>query len=168
MIETHSSLKYIYNFDRTFHVHPMKFKFSCILISLLIGANLFAQEWHTDFSEASNLARKQNRPIILVFQGSDWCAPCIKLDREIWSSDEFKAYARDHFVMLKADFPKKSKNALPREQEEHNEQLAERYNTQGYFPYVVVLDDNGEVMGSTGYKKVSPSEYIEILESFIK
>ena len=144
----------------------MKFKWSCILISVLISANLFAQDWHLDFSEASALAKKQNRPIILVFQGSDWCAPCIKLDREIWSSDEFKAYARDHFVMVKADFPKKSKNALSKEQEEHNQQLAEKYNTKGYFPYVVVLDGKGEVMGSTGYKKVSPSEYIKILESF--
>ena len=31
-------------------------------------------------------AQKQNKKIILVFQGSDWCGPCIKLSKEIWST----------------------------------------------------------------------------------
>ena len=44
--------------------------------------------------------------------------------------------------------------------------LAESYNKNGYFPLVVVLDENGKVLGSTGYKKMKPSDYIKILESF--
>jgi hypothetical protein len=42
----------------------------------------------------------------------------------------------------------------------------ENYNTQGYFPFVAVLDKNGKMLGSTGYKKTSPTEYIKILTSF--
>lgn len=125
-----------------------------------------AQDWHTDLNEAKKIASEKNQEIILVFQGSDWCAPCIKLDTEIWSTQEFINYSKKHFVMLKADFPRKSKNKLDKTQQEKNNQLAEKYNTQGYFPYVVVLDKNGEVKGSTGYKNVSPSEYIKILNSF--
>ena len=102
----------------------------------------------------------------MVFQGSDWCAPCIKLEQEIWSSDEFKSYAEDHFVLLKADFPKRKKNALVKEQQEANNHLAEVYNKQGFFPFVVVLDKEGKVLGETGYNKVEPKEYIKILTSF--
>ncbi len=125
-----------------------------------------AQEWQTDLTTAKKLATDNDMPIILVFQGSDWCAPCIKLDREIWSSDTFKSYARDHFVMLKADFPKKKGNALPLEQQEKNKALAAQYNQNGYFPYVVVMNKDGNVMGTTSYKKMDPTEYIQLLESF--
>ncbi|PHR15008.1 MAG: thiol-disulfide isomerase [Aequorivita sp.] len=129
---------------------------------------LSAQEWQTDFETAKQISSEENRPIVLVFQGSDWCAPCIKLDREIWSSEEFKAYAKDHFVMLQADFPRKKKNSLPDVQQQKNNQLAEKYNKQGYFPFVVILDNEGNVLGEAGYEKTTPAAYIEKLESFVK
>ena len=139
-----------------------------ILFSILIivTSNMIGQDWQTDFDTSKEIASKENKPIILVFQGSDWCAPCIKLEREIWSSDEFISYSKDNFVMLLADFPRKKKNALDSKQQDHNNSLAEKYNKNGYFPYVVILDKDGKVLGATDYKKVSPTEYINILESF--
>jgi len=141
-----------------------------IFISLLLfsSVNLIAQNWLTDFSEAKQLATSENKTIILVFQGSDWCAPCIKLDREIWSSEEFKAYAKDHYVMLQADFPRKKKNSLSEIQQEKNNKLAEKYNKNGYFPFVVVLDKNGKVLKESGYLKTTPSKYIEQLNTISK
>lgn len=129
-----------------------------------ISAN--AQEWQVNFDKAKEIAKKEDRKIILVFQGSDWCAPCIKLEREVWNTEEFQTYAKKHFVMLQADFPRKQKNKLSAEQEEHNRILAERYNKNGYFPFVVVMNEEGEVIGETSYQKISPSEYISLLESF--
>ena len=125
-----------------------------------------AQDWHYDIKTAQEIAVSEDRPIILVFQGSDWCAPCIKLDREVFATDTFKLYAKDHFVMLQADFPKRKKNALAPEQQELNNALAEKYNNRGIFPFVVILDKEGNVLGETGYFKSSPSAYILHLESF--
>ena len=125
-----------------------------------------AQEWHLDLNEAQKAATEKNQHIILVFQGSDWCAPCIKLDREIWSTKEFIDYSKNNFVLLLADFPRKNKNKLTNSQQQKNNQLMEKYNLRGYFPYVVVLDKNLNILGSTGYKKISPSEYIKLLTSF--
>lgn len=133
-----------------------------ILFALLAGA----QEWHTDLDKAKDLAKENNQHIVLVFSGSDWCAPCIKLENEIWSSAEFKTQAKNQFVLVKADFPRRKKNKLSDAQQENNNALAEKYNTQGLFPFVVVLNYKGEVLGSTGYKKVSPSEYVQTLASF--
>ncbi|WP_416446720.1 thioredoxin family protein [Leeuwenhoekiella sp. A16] len=140
-----------------------KFLFVLFFASVCIAS---AQEWQTDFTTAKQIAAKQDKPIILVFQGSDWCAPCIKLDKEVWSTPEFKSYAKDHFVMLQADFPRKKANALAPEQQEKNNQLAEKYNQNGYFPFVVILDENGKVLGETGYQKMQPNEYIKLLNSF--
>jgi len=137
---------------------------SFLLLSSILFVN--AQDWETDFEKAKELATEKDRNIVLVFSGSDWCAPCIKLETEIWSSEEFKNYAKDNFVMLKADFPRKKKNKLTDEQQEKNNQLAEKYNTKGYFPLVVVMDENAKVLGTAGYEKIEPSEYIKLLSSF--
>jgi len=140
-----------------------------VVVLMIVGVNTAsAQEWQTDFTVAKEIATKESKPIILVFQGSDWCGPCIKLDREIWSTDTFKAYANENYVMLKADFPKRKKNALSEAQTKANAQLAETYNKQGFFPFVVVLDSNGKVLGENSYKKTTPENYIKELNAFIK
>ena len=136
--------------------------------AIVFSITLSAQEWQTDLDTAKKIALEENRPIVLVFQGSDWCAPCIKLNREIWSTNTFKNYSKEHFVMLLADFPRKKVNALPDSQQQKNKELAEKYNKQGFFPFVVVLDKNGNVLGETGYEKTTPDAYIHHLESFIK
>jgi thioredoxin-related protein len=142
-------------------------KFNLLLAFLFVTLfSVIAQEWQTDMDTAKEIATTASKKIILVFQGSDWCAPCIKLDREIWSTDEFKTYANEHFVMIQADFPRKKKNALSNEQQKKNGVLAETYNKQGIFPFVVVLDSKGKVLGKTGYKKTTPKAYIKELNSF--
>jgi thioredoxin-related protein len=137
-----------------------------LFVALLATFATQAQEWQTDIAIAKALAQKEHKKIALVFQGSDWCAPCIKLERTIWESEDFKALAKDSFVMLKADFPRKKKNHLEKSQQEKNNALAEKYNPNGYFPYIVVLDKNGKILGSTGYKKLDPKAYFELLNSF--
>ncbi|MCW5515497.1 thioredoxin family protein [Muriicola sp. Z0-33] len=144
----------------------MKYLTTTFLLFFLMSSLAFSQDWQTDFEQAKTLATQENKNIILVFQGSDWCAPCIKLDREIWSTEEFKNYAAKHFVMLQADFPKKKKNALPVELQNANALLAEAYNKNGIFPLVVIMDNRGKVLGQTSYKKMSPSDYIKLLASF--
>ena len=131
-----------------------------------ISTTLPGQQWITDFDQARQIAQDQNKSIVLVFSGSDWCGPCIKLDREVWSAAEFQDQAQDHFVMLKADFPRKKQNQLSSEQQAKNNQLAERYNRQGNFPLVVLISHQGQVMGKTGYKRLSPLAYFEHLKKF--
>lgn len=135
---------------------------------LVISFSAQSQSWVTNFEEAKQLAAKNNQNIILVFQGSDWCAPCIKLDREIWSTEEFKKLSKNHFVMLKADFPRKKANKLSDEQTLQNSKLAESYNKEGIFPLVVVLNKNGKVLGKTGYEKSNPTDYFKKLTSLEK
>lgn len=146
----------------------MKKNILTVLVVLFTICGVTAQEWHTDFAKAKKTATAENKPIILVFQGSDWCAPCIKLDREIWSTEAFKKYAAKNYVMLQADFPRKKKNALSEAQTAVNAKLAETYNKNGIFPFVVVMDATGKVLGETSYKKTTPEAYIKELNTFTK
>ena len=139
------------------------------LLSIFLLTNcflVFSQDWETSYKNSIIKAQNQNKKIILVFQGSDWCGPCIKLSKEIWSTEEFIAYSKINYILIQADFPRKKKNALTKEQQKINNFLAEKYNPNGYFPLVVVLNKNGEVLGETSYKKTTPKQYINLLESF--
>lgn len=138
------------------------------IISFLVPITMFSQNWKSNFEEAKAEAIKQEKNILLVFSGSDWCAPCIKLDKNIWQSEEFKKYSDQNYILYKADFPKKKANQLSDTLKNQNNELAEKYNQNGNYPLVVLLDKNGKVLGMTGYKNVSPNDYLEILKSLDK
>ena len=139
-----------------------------VTLLLLVGTVLGAQQWTADFATAQAQARTEGKHIVLVFSGSDWCAPCIKLDREIWQNPDFQAGAAKDFVFYRADFPRKKENQLDEALTAENAKLAEQYNQRGSFPLVVVLDGEGQVVGQTGYQKVTPTEYLAVLEGFAK
>lgn len=137
------------------------------LLALFFTSYVGAQNWQKTYDDALALSKKESKPLLLVFSGSDWCGPCIKLDKEIWQSNEFSKYA-ETVVLYKADFPKRKGNKLPEDLAKSNALLAEKYNPNGYFPLVVLLDANQKVLGKTGYKKATPSEYIDHLTTFVK
>ncbi|PKH68590.1 thioredoxin family protein [Flavobacterium sp. ALD4] len=139
-----------------------------VLVFFFVISLGYSQDWKTNFELVKKEAASQSKPVVLVFSGSDWCAPCIKLDKSIWQSAEFKEYAASNLILERADFPKKKQNQLDSNLQKQNDGLAERYNKEGVFPLVVVLDSKGTVLGKTSYKNVSPNEYIALLNSFIK
>ncbi len=137
-----------------------------VVILLMFATFVHAQQWENSLDAAKIRSEQEGKNIVLTFSGSDWCIPCIKLEKSIWESPEFIAYSATNFILLRADFPKKRANGLSKEQQERNDRLAELYNRQGLFPLVLVLDKKGKVLGTTGYKNISPKEYIALLHSF--
>jgi thioredoxin-related protein len=142
---------------------------SLITFFLLITVSLsYSQNWNTNFEDVKAKAEKENKNILLVFSGSDWCGPCIKLDKVVWQSPEFQAESDKSWVIYKADFPKKKANQLSPELTESNNKLAEKYNKNGSFPLVLLLDKKGKIIGVTGFKNVSAPDYIKLIHSFEK
>lgn len=142
----------------------MKHFLLIVFILSLNTARLSAQDWRTDWDIARVEAEQANKKLILVFSGSDWCIPCIKLEKEIWESSSFTQYAEQYYVLFRADFPKRKKNKLPEMIQKLNDRLASKYNSKGYFPLVVVLDAKGKVKGQLGYEKLTPEAYIALIE----
>lgn len=138
------------------------------LLLLLFSTMTFSQDWKVSYAEALTYAKEKSKPIILVFSGSDWCGPCIKLDKTVWQSDDFKSYANEHYILYRADFPRKKANRLSKDLTAQNGMLAERFNPKGHFPLVVLLDGEEQLLGTTGYKKATPKEYISHLNTFLK
>jgi len=137
-----------------------------LFLFLLAGSNLLFTKWHADFEEARTLAKANGKYILLNFSGSDWCAPCIKLRQEVFGSNEFEQLANNSLELYDADFPRKKKNQLPKELQESNDALAEKYNPLGKFPYTVILTPEGKVLKAwEGYPDNNSSLFIEQLKS---
>lgn len=139
-----------------------------VILFLFVASFGHSQNWVTNIEDAKNQAAKENKNILLVFSGSDWCAPCIKLEKVVWKSEVFKLESEKKWVLLRADFPKKKGNQLSNELTQSNKKLAEKYNKEGNFPLVVMLDKTGKVIGMTGFKNVTAEEYVKMINSLNK
>ena len=121
-------------------------------------------EWLNNFDTAKEAAARDNKFILLNFSGSDWCAPCIKMKKEVFENEDFLSIAQQKLILVRADFPRSKKNQLTKEQIKHNEALAEKYNGLGKFPYTLLLDSNGKVIREwDGYVFASHEKFINQL-----
>jgi len=119
-------------------------RFSVILLSIAFLTHLTG--WETDFENAKARAVKEQKLILLNFSGSDWCGPCIRLEKDVFENSEFKNYADANLVLVNADFPRLKKNQLSKAQQKSNDALAEIYNSQGIFPKTLLIDARGSVI----------------------
>lgn len=139
-----------------------------LIIILIFSFYGFSQDWKTTYAEALTVATTQNKPLIVVFSGSDWCPPCIRLDKKVLKSEEFISFSNENYILYRADFPKKKANKLSDELAADNAKLAEQYNPKGHFPMLVVLNNEEEVLGRASYKRQKPSQYISLINTFVK
>ena len=141
------------------------FKMGIRLCFLLLTNLFFPTQWHYSMQEAKQLAQKEHRHILLNFSGSDWCGPCIVLRKEVLDDPGFQAFADSTLVLVNADFPRMKKNQLSKEQQQQNDRLADQYNSQGKFPFTLLLDADGKVLkqweGNPGIKPVEFSEDVK-------
>ena len=104
--------------------------------------------------------------MLAYFSGSDWCEWCVTLDQEVFSQAAFLTYASGNLVLFVADFPEHKE--VPVALQKQNAVLAEKYNSEGRFPTVLLLDATGGVLARTGYEPGGPEKYVESLKAMLK
>jgi thioredoxin-related protein len=117
--------------------------------------------WSEDYAKSLAKAKTEKKLVLVDFTGSDWCEWCIKLDKEVFSTSEFKAYAKDKLVLVEADFPI-GKPQIDKVKKQ-NEKLQEKFSVEG-FPTVIVLNSGGKKIGQLGYMEGGPKAFIAELE----
>ena len=137
-----------------------------VLVCLLIGSSMVqAQEWKKDLDKALSQAGNENKLVLLFFSVPEACDICMELDKSVFASEEFKAYARENFILAKPDFSE----SATFETKADNLLIVEKYNKDGFFPLVVILDKNSRVLGKVGiYNGETPQQYILSLQSIAK
>jgi len=129
-----------------------------------MGKKTEADPWLTDMKEAMARARKEKKPILADFTGSDWCGWCKKLKNEVFDTREFKEWAEKNVILLELDYPheKPQSDELRRQ----NEQLKAKYRIRGY-PTILFLDARGKVIGQSGYLPGGPKAWLKDAEETI-
>jgi thioredoxin-related protein len=100
----------------------------------------------TIFENAKKDAGDHHKLILLNFSGSDWCIPCIKMHKEIFENDGFKNMSDSLLVIINADFPRNKKSQQDISIRKQNEELADKYNPNGAFPYTLLLNSDGKIL----------------------
>lgn len=113
--------------------------FAAGIAALTVSAMAEAPEgWSTDLKKAFAQAKKENKPVLVEFTGSDWCPPCIAMRKNVFSKKEFIEEASKDFILVELDFPKGDKEVAKK-----NEPFAEKYKIEG-FPTVILFDPDGK------------------------
>lgn len=125
-----------------------------------------AQEltWHTDVNKASDLAIKNNKPLMLFFTGSDWCGWCIRLQKEVFKTPEFVKWANENVTLVELDFPRRKQ--LEPNLAAQNKNLEQMFAIRGYPTvwFVTPSLSEGKIsfnrLGSTGYVAGGPDAWL--------
>ena len=142
---------------------------------LIVLTTLFAlrlsltagEGWLTNIEKAKEVAKKEGKAVLVEFTGSDWCPPCKALKKNVFNSDEFKAYAKKHLVLVELDFPR-DKSKVTKEQAAYNREQAKAFAVKGY-PTVILMDAGGEELTKkVGFGRTSAEKYIAALSKAIK
>ena len=121
-------------------------------------------KWNEKLESAITIAKKENKPILVDFTGSDWCVWCKRLSNEVFTQKEFIDYANKNLVLVKFDFPQNVKQS--QETQYYNRQMAQKFGIQG-FPTIILLDSNGKVINYTGYQEGGAEAYVNHIKSLL-
>lgn len=59
----------------------------------------------TDWSQVKELAEKENKRILIILTGSEWCAPCKKMEKKVINNLDFQKYAKENLIVFLIDLP---------------------------------------------------------------
>lgn len=121
--------------------------------------------WMTNYEEAVNKAKSEKKTLLLFATGSDWCGWCHKLENEVLSTTDFSDAVGDQFVFVLVDFPLKT--PLDSAQQAQNKQLQKKFDIKS-FPTIILLDDQQQQIGVTGYRPGGPKAYADHLKKMVE
>ncbi len=104
--------------------------------ALTSSALAIPQGWSSDVDKALAEAKEKKKSVLLEFTGSDWCPPCIMMEKKVFSQPDFVKKASENFVLVMLDFPKSGASKA-------NEAHATKYKIDS-FPTVVILNSDGK------------------------
>lgn len=97
--------------------------------------------WFTDFAAAQKEAEASKRRMLVLFTGTDWCAPCIQFEASVAHAPRFLSVASAAFVLVKLDYLRNTPQ--PAAKSARLEQLRERYGINSY-PSLLVISADGK------------------------
>jgi thiol:disulfide interchange protein len=131
----------------------------CFFATVVLGS-----DWQTDYVQALATAKAAKKCVLLDFTGSDWCGPCIEMEKAVFSQAAFLKFAKANLVLVAVDYPRRK--VLPEKVTQQNELLLHQYHIdQSGYPTVILLNPDGKILGQLeGYSGERPADVITWIE----
>jgi len=121
-------------------------------------------KWYTDFEQAKKIAKKEHKPILMLFTGSDWCPPCRAMHNELFVNKDFIDISKK-VVLVMVDFPKRKQ--LSAKQKQQNAMLSRKFHQGGVPTFVAITPDEKLLGKMSGYRYGAPERDIEFFKQMI-
>ncbi len=130
--------------------------FLCPLL-ILACAGFSQKDLHPE--DVFTRARAEQKVVLMIFSGSDWCLPCIRLEKTIFADSSFLEYAKPKLLVFRVDFPQRKK--LSQAEIETNEKLADEFNPHGVFPLLLLVNPNRSVITTLKFERYTTERFID-------
>jgi len=83
----------------------LKTKLITLFLLLLVTIS-YCQKKYDDLEIAKKEAEVSNKNILIILTGSDWCKPCIKMEKNVIENNEFIEYANQNLILFEINLPR--------------------------------------------------------------
>ena len=111
--------------------------------------------WTTNLERALAIAKQNKKFVMAQFTGSDWCPPCMMMQKAVFSKSSFTRLVPKKFILVKIDIPRSNKAMSLK-----NGKVMKNYNVTGV-PTILLFGDDGKE-----FSRFSASQYPTV-EAFI-
>ncbi|MDR6967923.1 thioredoxin-related protein [Flavobacterium arsenatis] len=140
----------------------MKPNFLFQIVFLFIFTTSQAQiQKSPDYETAKVQAKNQNKDILIVLTGSEWCKPCVKMKKNVFENQEFIDYASQSFVIFEVNMPRNwDMNSKVYQDYAF---FKEKYQTNA-LPSLILLDSDEQLKAVVSEKLTSFEKTMETLK----
>lgn len=121
-------------------------------------------DWIPTYKEALKRAKKEDKPVLIYFKGSDWCGPCKIIERDLFGTKKFTDLAKSELIMLEVDIPRDMTILTP-EKLRDNLTVKQKYRVKK-FPTLLFVNHRGRKIDvKSGY--ILTEYYFPFIQSVI-
>jgi thioredoxin-related protein len=104
--------------------------------TLLYGQVTKIDNWET----AREMAETENKDILIILTGSEWCRPCVRMEKDVIEQTDFVDFANSSFVIFEINLPKHL-DLNSKVVKDYN-YFKNKYQTNS-LPSLILVDKNG-------------------------
>lgn len=131
--------------------------FCLVALASCLAAAKLPPAFTGDYDAALSCAAKEKKPILAIFSGSDWCPPCMALERNFLSKSDFTRAVSNDLVLLFVDRPRDT-SYMTEKAKALNPQLFRKYEIRGV-PTLLFLDAAGQKLGVAQRANIAPAAW---------
>lgn len=131
---------------------------------LLAGSAVAGDGWLTSYEAAMKAAQEQQKPVLTVFTGSDWCPHCRTLEDQVLHTETFRAWAEGRLVLLMIDLPKQG---ISTEERAARSRVCIKYGVRTFPSAVLIGPDGDRITAQSGYLGQSADAWVASLEGHL-